>query len=146
MFFNSHYCRTNCLKGGQPAIISGIVNIPDTPVYKNIDGVPDHELDKLTPIQTLPSVIKAKKIDIAIIEAVSFNYLSKKRTCQITAISMRDLEIALNDKLEIDPATVLPPEYHEFLDVFSKAIADRLPKHRTYNHTILLEEGKEPPF
>jgi hypothetical protein len=30
----------------------------------------------------------------------------------------------------------LPKEYHEFLDVFSKKEADKLPPHRPYNHKI----------
>jgi hypothetical protein len=37
----------------------------------------------------------------------------------------------------------LPPQYHSFKDVFSKAASDTLPPHRTYDHKIELEEGKE---
>ena len=41
----------------------------------------------------------------------------------------------------------IPPEYHDFLDVFSKSKADKLPDHNpTYDHHINLEEGKQPPF
>ena len=55
-------------------------------------------------------------------------------------------EKALQDKPVIDPATVLLPDYHEYLDVFSKKAADTLPPHRSYNHTMPLEPGKVPPF
>lgn len=34
----------------------------------------------------------------------------------------------------VDPATLLPKRYHEFLDVFSKREADTLPIHRPYDH------------
>ena len=47
-----------------------------------------------------------------------------------------------------DPSdlTKLPPEYHEFVDVFSESKARSLPPHRSFNHKIKLEEGKTPPF
>ncbi|CDO69315.1 hypothetical protein BN946_scf184976.g34 [Trametes cinnabarina] len=40
----------------------------------------------------------------------------------------------------------VPPEYHEFADVFSKKKADTLPEHRPYDLKITLEEGKVPPL
>ena len=40
----------------------------------------------------------------------------------------------------------LPPEYHEFADVFSETKACSLPPHRPYDHKIELEDGKAPPF
>ena len=51
----------------------------------------------------------------------------------------------------IDPATIeemrakLPPEYHEFLDVFNRSKADELPPHRPYDHKIELEGERQPP-
>jgi hypothetical protein len=59
---------------------------------------------------------------------------------------MRDIEKALATKPEIDPATKLPPEYHDFLDVFSRRKADMLPEHRPYDHRIEVEPGKSPSF
>ena len=40
----------------------------------------------------------------------------------------------------------VPPEYHEFADVFSKTKADILPEHRPYDLKITLEEGATPPL
>ena len=57
-----------------------------------------------------------------------------------------EIEHGLNPKPEINPATVLPSEYHEFLDVFSKKEADKLPERRSYDHKIPLMEGKEPTY
>ena len=62
------------------------------------------------------------------------------------SVSIKDIEKALTPKIEIDSMTVLPPEYHEFLDVFSHVEARKLPEHRTYDHKITLLDGKEPPF
>ena len=40
----------------------------------------------------------------------------------------------------------VPKEYHEYLDVFSKELADQLPPRRYINHEIPLEFGKRPYF
>ena len=41
---------------------------------------------------------------------------------------------------------VVPSEFHDLLDVFSKAKAEKLPPHRSYDHTIdLIDEGNLPP-
>ena len=47
--------------------------------------------------------------------------------------------------LDPDPS-MIPSEYHEFADLFSKQEADKLPTHRPYDYTIRLEPGKVPPF
>jgi len=40
---------------------------------------------------------------------------------------------------EIDPKTILPKEFYEYLNVFSKATVDTLPSHRPLDHHITLE-------
>jgi hypothetical protein len=40
----------------------------------------------------------------------------------------------------------VPPEYHEFADVFSKEEASKLPPHREYDHRIPLQDDASPPF
>ena len=42
--------------------------------------------------------------------------------------------------------TGIPPDYHEFTDVFSKTRASAPAPHRPYNLKIELEEGTSPPF
>jgi len=39
-------------------------------------------------------------------------------------------------KSDLDPCQLLPVEYHDYADVFSKAASDRLPPHRPYDHHI----------
>ncbi|KAH0603046.1 uncharacterized protein H6S33_008050 [Morchella sextelata] len=43
-------------------------------------------------------------------------------------------------------ASAIPMEYQDFVDVFSKEGADRLPDHSEWDHTIPLMEGKQPPW
>ena len=42
-------------------------------------------------------------------------------------------------------AKVVPPEYHDFFDVFSREEAKLMPLHRPYDHTIDLENDQAPP-
>ena len=62
------------------------------------------------------------------------------------AISMRDVQYQAEKKAkaETNPKNVLPQEYHDFLDVFSKKDSDTLPPHRKYDHKIQLEEEQKP--
>jgi hypothetical protein len=40
----------------------------------------------------------------------------------------------------------VPDKYSAFYEVFSKKKANTLPPHRPYDHQIILQEGKKPPF
>jgi len=41
---------------------------------------------------------------------------------------------------------LIPPEYHEFLEVFTEKEPVAPPPHRTQDHHIPLEKGKMPPY
>ena len=41
---------------------------------------------------------------------------------------------------------LVPEDYHSYLPLFKKAIAETLPPHRPYDHKIPLQEGFTPPF
>jgi len=45
-----------------------------------------------------------------------------------------------------DPASLVPPDYADFAEVFSKDSATVLPPHRPYDHRITLEPDTKPPF
>jgi hypothetical protein len=77
----------------------------------------------------------------------------KRGTIQIFAASMKDIDKALRHKTYTDPRTKLPKRYHEFLPLFDRGEADKLPPHRGpgIDHRIELtpdENGKpaEPPY
>jgi hypothetical protein len=44
------------------------------------------------------------------------------------------------------PEEALPPEYTEFVDVFSEEQAGILPENTAHDHTIDLKEGTQPPY
>ena len=58
---------------------------------------------------------------------------------------MRDIEYQLNKttKPPTDPKTVVPAEYHDFLDLFSKNISDTLRLYGKYDHRIELLKDKD---
>jgi hypothetical protein len=49
-------------------------------------------------------------------------------------------------KCEVDVRELVPRKYHDFLDVFDKKEADKLPPHRPFDHHIPLVEGANPSF
>ena len=87
----------------------------------------------------------SKPVDVAIIGADSYRYLTHCKAVKVYAISMKDIDDQLNKESRppTDPKLVVPPEYHEFLDVFSKIDSDTLSPHRLHDHKILLEGGKD---
>ena len=95
-----------------------------------------------------PSVEPAdgKPLDLALIGGAPFIHLvkSKKRKAEVFAISIRDIKYQLNKgKTPLtNPKTVVPAEYHDFLDVFSKNISNTLRPHGKHNHKIELLKNK----
>jgi len=47
---------------------------------------------------------------------------------------------------EEDPLSLVPKEFHEYLDVMSKETADALPQHQSYNCQIDLKKGEAAPW
>ena len=70
--------------------------------------------------------------------------LKNPSNLSLAAASLDDVAKSLKPKRFIDPATVVPEEFHDLLDVFSKREADKLPPHRSYDHKIVLMEGAVP--
>ena len=69
-------------------------------------------------------------LDYVTISAVAFNRLSLKKVyskTEVFAASLTDITKALRTKTKTDPRTRLPKQYYEFLDVFSREQADKLP-------------------
>ena len=101
------------------------------------------------PTKSTATSATSRPLDISMIGAAPFNHLvqqsQKNSQIQIFSVTLRDINIALVPKKHTDPATKLPSEYHNFLDVFSRSDADVLPKHRPrYDYVIKLIKGKTP--
>ena len=50
------------------------------------------------------------------------------------------------DNTPAEETQVLPKELSDFSNLFSPNREDLLPQHSSHNHSIMLKEGKEPPF
>ena len=68
------------------------------------------------------------KANAAVPESVNPNFVSKEAAEHAELLSK------------------VPPEYHEYLDVFSKSKSAHLPPRRPCNHNIELENSAAPPF
>ena len=87
-----------------------------------------------------------KPLELAMVDAVPFQYFTKQKDVEIFVISMRDLEYQLNKaKKHITDLVIVVPEcYHEFLDIFLKKTSDKVSLHSKYNHKIkLLKKYKD---
>ena len=97
---------------------------------------------------TKTSEPKAKDIDIAMIGADAYRAACHLKGAQVFAVSMRDIQYQAEKeaRAETDPKSVVPQEYHDFLDVFSKKDSDTLLPHQKYDHKIHLEEEQKPGY
>ena len=65
---------------------------------------------------------------------------------EIFSISISNIEKALALKSTTNLAKKLLAEYHDFLNLFTRANSDILPPHRLYDYKIPLMEEKTPPW
>jgi hypothetical protein len=50
------------------------------------------------------------------------------------------------DLAEIDPTTIVPEKFKQYVKVLGKELTDKLPDHKPYNHAIDLKDGEQPPW
>ena len=80
------------------------------------------------------------------INTATFSLLATKPDHQVFSISLRDIKQVLKLKKCVDSATLLPAQYHKFLDVFSKDNTDKLSSlHPGVDHKIKIEPGTHTP-
>ncbi|SPC60939.1 uncharacterized protein UHOD_11199 [Ustilago sp. UG-2017b] len=117
----------------------------------------------LTPSQMAPSqsssTLPSASLDIDVIDAFALDkslrsdcitpgtlYPSPIQSQQLLATTITSSDTTTALAYDTGLSDIIPPEYHQYLDVFSRVRADKLLPHRTYDHHIPLEEGKSPPF
>ena len=84
---------------------------------------------------------------INFIGAAAFAHLTNWHKLQVHAVSVRDINLAINSlRTREEFKSLIPDEYHEFIDLFSEKAAEKLPPQRPYDHSIPLVEGKSPPY
>ncbi|KAJ5563176.1 hypothetical protein N7535_008340 [Penicillium sp. DV-2018c] len=68
--------------------------------------------------------------------------------CEIFAATLADIQKALTTKKPIDPYEKLPPQYHEFADLFQPKKADELPQLRgegiDHKIELIAQDGEDP--
>jgi hypothetical protein len=102
-----------------------------------------------TPSDSPPSFSQCKAPPITIISAPAFTLACRLQGSVQFSLQIRPKESDLHSASTIsDPSEIsgIPPEYHEFTDVFSKSKADMLAPHRKHDLKIELEEGASPPI
>jgi hypothetical protein len=76
--------------------------------------------------------------------------MAYKQKLTVFSISLHEINLALQPddkpKKKLVLEEYIPKEYHDFLPLFSEALAKNLPPHRSYDHRIPLREGFTPPF
>ena len=84
--------------------------------------------------------LEEKSIQLAMIGAAPFQYLTKQKGIAIFAISMRDIEYQLSKdkKTPTNPATKISECYYDFLDVFSEEASNTVSVHLKHNYVIKL--------
>jgi hypothetical protein len=50
------------------------------------------------------------------------------------------------DTTEVDPATIVPETFQQYVKVLGKELADKLTDHKPYDHAIDLKDGEQPPW
>ena len=70
------------------------------------------------------------------------NVVSEKWEIDDTMSALVSAVITLNDVIEKPSSIVLPEKYSDFLDVFNKVRANKLPRHSEYDLAIEMEKGK----
>ncbi|GAA5866915.1 hypothetical protein JCM5353_005517, partial [Sporobolomyces roseus] len=132
--FTSRYCAQHCL-----------------PLSNTTQGLPRHPSRSKAP---KISIVSAAAINLAIRQGAQLYTVSPSNLPQrlrLAAARIRDPTSSPSTPVlstsEIDELRkVVPSHYHDFLDVFSKDIADTLPDHRPgIDHPVDVEEGKEIP-
>ena len=109
--------------------------------------IPRTILKALPRSAALPHTSKelTKPLELAMVGAAFFQYLTKQKGIEIFGVSMRDLEYKLNKakKSTINPATAVLECYHKFLNMFLKEASDKVFPSLKYDHKIkLVNDGK----
>jgi len=135
--FGSQYCTTHC--HDTPVTIQGVTEEPPEPVYKTEEG-------KFEPRIRPQRLFRG---NIVMLNGSSFFRTVKMGMLTIFKASLYDINKAIEakDLKERPLEEIVPEQYHEFLPLFRKVLADRLPLYRPgIDHEVRLKEGETPTW
>jgi len=131
--------------------LSGSLPVPLSTPSLVVPGKSDSGLSSQSTPGLVPSVdtLVCTPLHISLINAAAF-----MRACSLEGSTKYQLQLHPADSAKIWPSStstlldldIVPPEYRNYADVFSKAKASELPPHRDYDLKIKLEEGTSPPL
>jgi hypothetical protein len=134
--FGSQYCVNHCQNA--PVTVQGVAEEPAEPIYEE-KKLWTADIRKPRPFRR----------NIVMLNGASFFRTDKQGRLTIFKASIYDINKAIEAKdLKEKPLEeVIPEQYHEFLPLFSKVLADRLPPHRpNIDHEVRLKEGETPSW
>jgi hypothetical protein len=50
------------------------------------------------------------------------------------------------DLAKVDPTTIIPERFQQYVKVLGKELTDKLPDYKLYDHATDLKDGKQPPW
>jgi hypothetical protein len=107
---------------------------------------------KITPTP-IKGIMMIQNNKICAISATSFhrivsNVNNRYSKVEQFALSLYKINttLAKEDNKKPDIPTIVPPKYYDYLKIFEKANADKLPLHCPSDQTIPLMDGFKPPF
>ena len=83
-------------------------------------------------------------LNICMVGAAPITCLAQRKNHQLFVTSVKAIKEALALWEAVDVLAKLPREYHEFATLFFWEESNKLPSHRSYDHTIPLLPDKEP--
>jgi len=132
----SQYCTTNCHDA--PVTVQGVTEEPPE-LISQIKDIFEPQIQPPRPFQG----------NIVMLNGASFFREVKKGKLKIFKASLYDINKAIEakDLKERPLEEIIPKQYHEFLPLFSKVLADRLPPHRPgIDHEVRLKDGEVPTW
>lgn len=153
--------KEHTLTFGETCLESSCCKFETTIPYHNSPSLALREFPKSPPSPTTKPLF-SKIPKFTQVSATSFASENLKYENTTFAMSLRDIDLLLDRTMQrssclrlgdtnivvpkdADPKEFLPPQYHEFLDVFDRKNANLLPPHRPWDHAIELHPGKSPP-
>jgi len=115
----------------------------DTPLDNSFPMLKDMPLDSNINIKIIGAAPFARLIrDGTEVYQLHISPISPHKTLHVEKTQDSERKKMEQEILE----EVVPPEYHDFTNIFSEGEAKTLPPHQPYYHKINWEEGMEPPF
>jgi hypothetical protein len=132
--FGSQYCVNHCQD--TPVTVQGVTEEPPEPTYKE-KKLWTADIRKPRPFRG----------NIVMFNGASFIRTVKQGKLTLFKASLYNINKAIEakDLKEKHLEEVIPKQYHEFLPLFSKVLADMLPPHEpNIDHEVRLKEGETP--